>query len=100
MRRLAIFVKVESDKFLDHLRDSHYQGAKELNRGVGYQYPHDHALAWSPQQYLPDGLANRKYYQPKETGRYEEALSKRYQQLEQWKNSHKNIKDSHLYLMK
>ncbi|GEQ62232.1 recombination factor protein RarA [Vagococcus lutrae] len=69
----------------DHLRDSHYQGAKELNRGVGYQYPHDHALAWLPQQYLPDGLANRKYYQPKETGRYEEALSKRYQQLEQWK---------------
>lgn len=70
----------------DHLRDSHYQGAKELNRGVGYQYPHDHALAWLPQQYLPDGLANQKYYQPKETGRYEEALSKRYQQLEQWKN--------------
>ncbi|MDT2806678.1 replication-associated recombination protein A [Vagococcus lutrae] len=69
----------------DHLRDSHYQGAKELNRGVGYQYPHDHALAWLPQQYLPDGLASRKYYQPKETGRYEEALSKRYQQLEQWK---------------
>lgn len=69
----------------DHLRDSHYQGAKELNRGVGYQYPHDHALAWLPQQYLPDGLTNRKYYQPKETGRYEEALSKRYQQLEQWK---------------
>ena len=69
----------------DHLRDSHYQGAKELNRGVGYQYPHDHALAWLPQQYLPDGLTNRKYYKPKETGRYEEALSKRYQQLEQWK---------------
>ena len=24
----------------DHLRDAHYAGAKELNRGIGYQYPH------------------------------------------------------------
>ena len=25
----------------DHLRDAHYAGAKELNRGIGYQYPHN-----------------------------------------------------------
>ncbi|CRH24592.1 recombination factor protein RarA [Chlamydia trachomatis] len=25
----------------NHLRDSHYQSAAKLNRGVGYKYPHD-----------------------------------------------------------
>lgn len=40
----------------DHLRDSHYKGAKSLNRGVGYQYPHHFDHAWVNQQYLPDRL--------------------------------------------
>ncbi len=38
----------------DHLRDSHYKGAEALNRGVGYQYPHNFDDAWVDQQYLPD----------------------------------------------
>ncbi|MIW00093.1 replication-associated recombination protein A, partial [Listeria monocytogenes] len=37
----------------DHLRDSHYKGAQSLNRGVGYQYPHNFDDAWVDQQYLP-----------------------------------------------
>ena len=44
-----------------HLRDSHYQGAKVLGHGAGYEYPHDHDHdelgAWVAQQYLPDELA-------------------------------------------
>ena len=70
-----------------HLRDSHYQGAADLNRGVGYQYPHHFEDAWVNQQYLPDKIKNKTYYQPKETGKYEQALSMRLKQLKQWKKS-------------
>lgn len=69
----------------DHLRDSHYKGAQSLNRGVGYQYPHNFDGAWVDQQYLPDKLKNTHYYQPKATGKYEQALGQRYQQLQQRK---------------
>lgn len=69
----------------DHLRDSHYKGAESLNRGVGYQYPHNFDDALVDQQYLPDKLKNTHYYQPKATGKYEQALGQRYQQLQQRK---------------
>ena len=69
----------------DHLRDSHYKGAQSLNRGVGYQYPHNFDDVWVDQQYLPDKLKNTHYYQPKATGKYEQALGQRYQQLQQRK---------------
>jgi putative ATPase len=69
----------------DHLRDSHYKGAESLNRGVGYQYPHNFDDAWVDQQYLPDKLKGTHYYQPKATGKYEQALGQRYQQLQQRK---------------
>ncbi|GCF93249.1 recombinase RarA [Enterococcus florum] len=69
----------------DHLRDSHYKGAKELNRGIGYQYPHDSEIAWVDQQYLPDKLKNAHYYEPKKTGKYEEALGQQYYRILKWK---------------
>jgi putative ATPase len=49
----------------EHLRDSHYEGAKQLGRGTGYQYSHDHPLGWVPQVYLPEG---RRYYEPVDRG--------------------------------
>lgn len=66
----------------DHLRDSHYKGAQALNRGQGYQYPHDFPDAWVSQQYLPEKIKHASYYQPKETGKYEQALGQRYYQLQ------------------
>ena len=52
-----------------HLRDGHYEGAKEFGHGVGYVYPHDDPSGWVDQQYLPDpspGSPERKgdYYEP------------------------------------
>lgn len=52
-----------------HLRDSHYQGAATLGHGAGYEYPHDHDAGWVDQQYLPDGLVGRRWYQPTGRGR-------------------------------
>jgi putative ATPase len=51
-----------------HLRDAHYAGAKKLGHGKGYRYPHDSDAGILPQQYLPDELAGRHYYEPKNIG--------------------------------
>ncbi len=50
-----------------HLRDGHYPGAKRLGHGKGYIYPHDLDVAVATQQYLPDDLVGKRYYEP--TGR-------------------------------
>ncbi|MFM7252524.1 MAG: replication-associated recombination protein A [Ilumatobacteraceae bacterium] len=59
-----------------HLRDAHYSGAAALGHGVGYDYPHDHPAGWVPQQYLPDGLADRAWYRPSTHG-YEAQVGRR-----------------------
>lgn len=51
-----------------HLRDAHYPGAKRLGHGKGYVYPHDAPAGVSAQQYLPDELRGRRYYEPKPLG--------------------------------
>ncbi|MFF1541599.1 replication-associated recombination protein A [Microbacterium sp. NPDC058269] len=51
-----------------HLRDAHYPGAKRLGHGRGYVYSHDSEFGIVPQQYLPDELDGRHYYQPKNLG--------------------------------
>lgn len=51
-----------------HLRDGHYKGAKELDHGIGYKYPHDYPNHYVQQQYLPKKLAGTKYYQPSDQG--------------------------------
>ena len=52
-----------------HLRDAHYQGAKSLGHGKGYVYPHDDASGWVAQQYKPEELEGRRYYEPSPHGR-------------------------------
>lgn len=44
----------------DHLKDSHYPGAKKLGHGKGYKYPHDYG-GYVEQNYLPK---KKKYYNP------------------------------------
>jgi putative ATPase len=51
-----------------HLRDAHYPGAKRLGHGKGYVYPHDLDVGVATQQYLPDELRGRRYYQPTQRG--------------------------------
>lgn len=65
----------------DHLKDAHYQGAKDLGRGVGYKFPHHYDNSWVKQQYLPDPLVRAKYYSPKATSRFESALSMQYEKF-------------------
>jgi len=51
-----------------HLRDAHYRGARSLGHGDGYVYPHDDPEGWVDQQYRPDELQGRAYYEPSEHG--------------------------------
>ena len=49
-----------------------------------YKYPHDYPGAFVVQQYLPDKLKNRKYYNPKDIG-YEKQFKEIYFNLEKLK---------------
>jgi putative ATPase len=51
-----------------HLRDASYRGAVRLGHGKGYQYPHDYPEGIVRQQYLPDEVAGRRYYEPTRHG--------------------------------
>ena len=47
----------------DDLKDAHYGGAKKLGRGTGYKYPHMYPGHYVEQQYLPDKIKDKKYYE-------------------------------------
>ncbi len=51
-----------------HLQDAHYKGAAKLGHGVGYKYAHDYKYHYVEQQYLPDELVGRKFYNPTDNG--------------------------------
>jgi putative ATPase len=51
-----------------HLRDASYRGAARLGHGQGYQYPHDFADGVVAQQYAPDAVTGRQYYEPSRHG--------------------------------
>lgn len=62
------------------LRDAHYAGAKALGHGVGYKYPHSYPHSIVAQQYLPDELRGRRYYNPTTNG-HEHTISERLERL-------------------
>ena len=62
------------------LRDGHYPGAAKLGNAQTYVYPHDRPGAVVRQQYPPDELVGRDYYQPTGYGA-ERALAERVPKL-------------------
>jgi putative ATPase len=59
-----------------YLRDAHYPGAKSLGRGEGYRYAHDEPGGVSDQRLLPEGLEDRRFYEPTDRG-FEAELGER-----------------------
>ena len=47
----------------NHLKDAHYSGACKMGRGVEYKYPHSYPNHYVNQQYLPDNIKNKVYYE-------------------------------------
>jgi putative ATPase len=61
----------------NHLRDAHYAGAKQLQHGKDYIYPHDLPGHFAVQSYMPSQLS---FYTPSDQGR-EARIRER---LQQW----------------
>ncbi|MBC1920714.1 replication-associated recombination protein A [Listeria grayi] len=80
---LADIRKGHSGEVPDHLRDGHYQGAAKLGRAQDYKYPHSYENAWVDQQYLPDKLINKRYYEPKENSKFEQTIAGVYTKINQ-----------------
>ncbi|GGK87086.1 ATPase AAA [Sphaerisporangium melleum] len=51
-----------------HLRDAHYPGAAALGHGKDYQYPHDFEHGLVRQDYAPEQIRGRRYYEPTRHG--------------------------------
>lgn len=62
-----------------HLRDGHYKGAAKLGHAQGYVYPHDVPGGIAAQQYAPDEIHGKRYYEPTRYGaeaRYADVVEK------------------------
>ena len=59
-----------------HIRNAPTRLMKELGYGEGYQYAHDFAEAFTPQNYLPEVLGERAFYEPGPFG-FERDIAKR-----------------------
>lgn len=64
-----------------HLMDSS-RDAAGFGHGKGYKYPHDFPGHFTPQQYLPESMKNRRFYVPSTQG-YEMEINDR---LEKWRD--------------
>ena len=65
-----------------HLQDAHYKGAAKLGHGAGYQYAHDFPKHYVRQQYLPDEIKDRIFYEPSDNG-YEQKIKAHMQWLKE-----------------
>ncbi len=55
-------------KVPNHLKDSSYKGSKDMGHGLGYRYPHEYKENYINQQYLPDNMKYKVYYEPTDNG--------------------------------
>ncbi|MBN2449587.1 MAG: AAA family ATPase [Lentisphaeria bacterium] len=64
---LAAVEKEREGEVPSHLRDAS-RDKEGFGHGQGYLYPHAYRDHWVPQQYLPDDLQGKVFYQPAEAG--------------------------------
>ena len=54
---------IDTGEIPPHLKDSHYGGAADLGHGDGYLYAHAFPNHYVNQQYLPDKIKDKTYYE-------------------------------------
>jgi putative ATPase len=59
-----------------HIRNAPTKLMKELGYGAGYQYAHSVPEGYLPQDYLPDEIADARFYEPTDFG-FEKEIAKR-----------------------
>ena len=62
-RALDDLENITIDDIPMHLKDAHYGGASKMGRGIEYKYPHKYENHYVKQQYLPDNIKNKVYYE-------------------------------------
>ncbi|MGH7950425.1 MAG: replication-associated recombination protein A [Limisphaerales bacterium] len=90
----AAMKDVESGRTLavpEHLRDSHYSGAKKMGHGVGYKYAHEGENHFVAQDYLG---ADKIYYEPTEQG-VEKKIKERFEKWRAQFSEAKKAADEH-----
>ncbi len=65
-------VTVKDDNVPAHLKNYEFASKEDKLNKANYKYPHDYG-GYVEQQYLPDSLVGKKYYQPKDNG-YEKVV--------------------------
>jgi putative ATPase len=70
-----------------HIRNAPTDLMKDLGYGAGYQYAHDAPDGYVPQDYLPDELRTRVFYEPSDFGA-EKDVAKR---LEWWRQLRERV---------
>jgi putative ATPase len=78
--------KGKAGRVPNHLRDRSYDGAKDLGHGDDYKYPHAFKYSYIKQQYLPDTLKKKVYFEPVLNGQNERNLSKYYEWIKKQSN--------------
>ncbi len=73
-----------------HLRNAPTRVLRDLGRGEGYLDPHDFEAAIVDQEYLPESLRGRSYYEPSAEA-YERTLAER---LETWRGLREQLRRS------
>jgi putative ATPase len=64
---LATVEQEQQSDISNHLKDAN-RDQKSLGHGANYIYPHAYRDHWVEQQYLPDSLQGRVFYQPSDLG--------------------------------
>ena len=67
-----------------NLQNTHFDGADAKVKGQHYLYPHDFPNHYVKQQYLPDDVKKRKYYQYQDN-KYEQALKEYWEKIKKGK---------------
>lgn len=72
-----------------HIRNAPTTLMKELGYGKDYKYPHDYPDHFVPEEYLPENLKGRIYYEPSDFG-FEKEVKRR---LEAWRKKKRDLKE-------
>ena len=73
-----------------HIVNAPTQLHEELGHGRGYKYPHNFDGNYVPENYMPEGLEDRRYYEPSDNGRESDIK----QRLERWREQSDEDADS------
>ncbi len=60
---MADLERMDTGEIPRQLQNKHFDGEGDVKKGQGYLYPHDFPNNYVKQQYLPDKIKDKKYYQ-------------------------------------